>query len=137
MPAQMSEQMSTVNFKRELAMSVEQAIAKITQTLQAEGFGILTRIDFHTRMKEKLGKDMKPLVILGACNPQLAFEAYSRNADVTSLLPCNAVVRELENGKVSVELAKPTAMMTMLGDKNLIALAADADQRMQKALDAI
>src|SRR5690348_5599763 len=65
-------------------------------------------------------KEIRPTVILGACNPQLAFEAYQSNTDVASLLPCNAVVRDIGSGRVSVELAKPTSMMKILGDQKLI-----------------
>ena len=76
-------------------------------------------------------------MILGACNPQLAFDAYSANSDVASLLPCNAVVRDIGQGKISIELAKPTAMMEMLGDQRLIKLAATADEKLVRALEKI
>ena len=128
---------NSVNFKREMVSSVEGAVERVTAALQVEGFGILNRIDFHTKIKEKLGKDLKPVVILGACNPSLAFEAYQRNSDVASLLPCNAVIRDLGNGKVSVELAKPTGMMAMLGDQELVTLAREADVRLQKVLESL
>lgn len=126
----------SINFKREIQCTVDQAIDRITASLKAEGFGVLTRIDLHAKFKEKLGKDVLPTVILGACNPQPAFEAYTRAPDVTSLLPCNAVVRDLGQGRVSVELAKATAMMEVLGDQTLIALAGDADSRLQRALES-
>lgn len=129
--------MNSINLKKEISGSVDLAIGQVTQALQAEGFGILTRIDFHSKIKEKLGKDLPPTVILGACNPSLAFEAYSSNPDVTSLLPCNAVVREIAPGKVSVELAKPSAMMEILGDAGLVRLAQAADERLQNALNRL
>jgi uncharacterized protein (DUF302 family) len=125
----------SINFKREIQATVDEAIERVTQALKQEGFGVLTRIDMHAKFKEKLGKDVLPVVILGACNPQLAFEAYSRAPDVTSLLPCNAVVRDLGQGRVSIELAKPTAMMNVLGDSTLVELAKVADQKLQHALD--
>ena len=125
----------SINFKREIQATVDEAIERITQALKQEGFGVLTRIDMHAKFKEKLGEDVLPVVILGACNPQLAFEAYARAPDVTSLLPCNAVVRDLGQGRVSIELAKPTAMMNVLGDSTLVELAKAADQKLQRALD--
>ncbi|MGK5088045.1 DUF302 domain-containing protein [Bdellovibrionota bacterium FG-2] len=129
--------MPSVNIKKELSGEVEKIIPLLTQALQKEGFGILTRIDFHLKIKEKLGKDLPPTVILGACNPQLAFEAYQMNSDVTSLLPCNAVVREVGPHKISVELALPSAMMIPLGDPILVDLARSADEKLQRVLDSL
>jgi uncharacterized protein (DUF302 family) len=126
--------MAGINFKREIADTVDNAIDRATKALAAEGFGILTRIDMHSKIKEKTGKDIIPTVILGACNPNLAFEAYTANSDVASLLPCNAVIREVAPGRVSLEFAAPTGMMRILGDEKLTGLAAEADARIQRAL---
>lgn len=128
--------MSGINFKREIADSMDSAIDRATKALAAEGFGILTRIDMHSKIKEKTGKDIVPTVILGACNPNLAYEAYTANADVASLLPCNAVVRETAPGKISLEFAAPSGMMRILGDAQLTELAKEADTRIQRALAA-
>jgi len=129
--------MKSINFKREIKGSLDEVTAKVTQALQSQGFGVLTRIDFHAKIKEKLGKDMRPVIILGACNPQLAFDAYSTNPDVTSLLPCNTVIREVSEGNYSVEIAKPSAMMEILGDTQLTQAASEADQKLAKALECI
>lgn len=126
--------MHRINFKREIAATVDQAVERVTQALAAQGFGILTRIDMHSKIKDKTGKDIIPTVILGACNPSLAYEAYTANSDVASLLPCNAVIRELAPGKISVELAAPSAMMRILGDAHLVQLSEEADQRLEQAL---
>lgn len=126
--------MTTINFKREIADTVDHAIERITKALGAEGFGILTRIDMHSKIKEKIGKELIPTVILGACNPMLAYEAYTANSDVASLLPCNAVVREIAPGKISLEFVKPTAMMQILGDTELAELAREADTKIERAL---
>jgi len=126
--------MTAINFKREIPASLDQAIERATKALGAEGFGILTRIDMHSKIKEKTGKDIIPTVILGACNPNLAYEAYTANSDVASLLPCNAVIRETAPGKVSVEFVKPTAMMQILGDSKLADLAREADAKIERAL---
>ena len=98
-----------VNYKTEISGTVETAVTKITDALLKEGFGVLTRIDLHTKIKDKLNKMISPTVILGACNPTLAYEAFNSNPDVASLLPCNAVVREIVPGLISIELAKPSA----------------------------
>jgi len=123
-----------INFKREISSTMDSAIERATKALAAEGFGILTRIDMHSKIKEKTGKDIVPTVILGACNPNLAFEAYTANSDVASLLPCNAVVREIAPGKISLEFAKPTGMMKIMGDEKLMALAVEADAKIERAI---
>lgn len=123
-----------INFKREIADTFDNAIDRATKALAAQGFGVLTRIDMHTRIKDKTGKEIVPTVILGACNPVLAYEAVTANSDVTSLLPCNAVIREVAPGKQSIEFAKPTGMMKVLGDAKLIALAVEADAKIERAL---
>jgi uncharacterized protein (DUF302 family) len=126
--------MTSINFKREIPDTVDHAIERVIKALGAEGFGILTRIDMHSKIKEKTGKEIVPTVILGACNPNLAYEAYTANSDVASLLPCNAVIREIEPGKISVELAAPSGMMRLLGDAKLSELAREADTRIERAL---
>jgi uncharacterized protein (DUF302 family) len=126
--------MTGINFKRLINDTLDHTVERATKALAAEGFGILTRIDMHSKIKEKTGKDVIPTVILGACNPNLAYEAYTANSDVASLLPCNAVIREVAPGKMSVEFIKPTSMMKVLGDAKLTALAAEADIRIERAL---
>ena len=129
--------MKTINFKREINSTLEAAVDSITQALKSEDFGILTRIDLHTKIKEKLGKEVIPTVILGACNPGIAYESYQANSDIASLLPCNAVLREIAPGRISIELAKPTALMEILGDQKLVDQACSADLKLKKALDSL
>jgi uncharacterized protein (DUF302 family) len=124
---------SAINFKREIFDTVDNAIERATKALAAEGFGLL-RGSTCTPRSRKTGKDIVPTVILGACNPNLAYEAHTRNPDVASLLPCNAVVREVAPGRISLEFAAPTGMMRILGDQKLTELAAEADTRIQRAL---
>ena len=126
--------MAGINIKREIQDTVDHAIERVTKALGAEGFGVLTRIDMHSKIKEKTGKDIVPTVILGACNPNLAYEAYTANPDVASLLPCNAVIREVGPGRISVELAAPSGLISMLGDAKLTELARAADTRIERAL---
>jgi uncharacterized protein (DUF302 family) len=126
--------MPAINFKREISDSFDHAIERAAKALGAEGFGILTRIDMHSKIKEKTGKEIIPTVILGACNPNLAHEAYTANSDVAGLLPCNAVIREIAPGKISLEFTKPTAMMQILGDAKLVNLAREADAKIERAL---
>lgn len=129
--------MAAINFKREIADTVDHAIERATKALAAEGFGILTRIDMHSKIKEKTGKNIVPAMILGACNPGLAYEAYTANSDVASLLPCNAVIRGIAPGRISVEFATPSGMMRILGDAKLTELAREADAKIERALKSV
>ena len=126
--------MSDINFKTEIVGSLEESCQRVIEALQQEGFGILNRIDLHTKLKEKLGKTLPPTVILGACNPQLAYDAFLLNSDVASLLPCNAVIREVGPNRISIELARPTAMMKLLGDQKLIQLMQHADDLLGRVI---
>ena len=132
-----AENQQSINMKREVTGTIEEVILRSTNALQEQGFGILTRIDLHLKIKEKLGKEISPTVILGACNPALAFEAFSANSDVTSVLPCNAVIRELKPGRISVELARPTALMEILHDDKLKLLAKTADRKLEAVLEGL
>jgi uncharacterized protein (DUF302 family) len=129
--------MDAISFKTVISAEVEDAVNLVTDALKTEGFGILTRIDLHAKIKEKLGKELSPMVILGACNPRLAYEAYRLNPDVASLLPCNAVIRGIGSGRISVELAKPSTLMTLLDSPELVELARDADASLERALSRV
>lgn len=124
-----------INLKREINDTFDHAIERASQALAAEGFGVLTRIDMHSKIREKTGKEIVPTVILGACNPNLAYEAYTANSDVASLLPCNAVIREIAPGKISLEFVKPTSLMKMMGDDRLAQIAVEADAKIENALN--
>ncbi len=127
--------MNSVNIKKEVRGQFEDVIIRLTEELKSQGFGVLSRINLHEKFKEKLNKEILPVSILGACNPTLAYEAYQANTDVAALLPCNAVVRDLGKGKISVELAKPTFLMEMLKDQKLVEAAKSADKSLFAVLE--
>lgn len=129
--------MNAISFKSYIQADLEDAVKLVTDALKQEGFGVLTRIDLHAKIKEKLGREIEPTVILGACNPRLAYDAFRMNTDVASLLPCNAVIREIGPGRLSVELARPSALMTLLNSPDLVNLARDADASLERASSAI
>ncbi|MGZ3792194.1 MAG: DUF302 domain-containing protein [Bdellovibrio sp.] len=106
--------MTELAIKKELSMNVDQAVDKVTIALKEIGFGILTRIDFDQKIKEKLGETIAKTVILGACNPKLALEAFKQSTDTALLIPCNVVVRETAQGKCIVEAMKPSQMLGFL-----------------------
>jgi uncharacterized protein (DUF302 family) len=127
----------SINFRREITDDFERVVDRVTTALKTAGFGVLTRIDMHTKIEEKIGKKIPKVVILGACNPTMAYEAYVANSDVASLLPCNAVVRDIGKDKTSVELVKPSVMMKIIGDKNLQQLAIKADALLEEAINHV
>ena len=117
-------------FGIDLQMPYEQAIAAVTEALKAEGFGVLTTIDVQRTLREKLGAEMEPYTILGACNPPLAHRALSADREIGLLLPCNVVVRTTETGS-RVDIVDPQAMMGIVGNDALNDVAAEARQKLQ------
>lgn len=130
-----------IAFEIELPDQYEQAVERVTGALKAEGFGILTRIDVHTTLKEKIGATFRPYVILGACNPPLAHRALSRDAEVGLLLPCNVTVEEAPSGSGSVaRIADPRIMMSagrFGDDAELAAVAGEARERLLRVATAL
>lgn len=115
-----------------LPLGLDLAIERVTAALQAEGFGILTRIDVHTTLREKLGVGFRPYVILGACNPALAHKALTIRAEAGLLLPCNVTVESREQGTM-VRIADPEVMLRALGeDSALRETAREAAGRLQR-----
>ena len=106
--------MSQLAITKETAGSVDQIIERVSEAIKPIGFGVLTRIDFDQKMKEKLGETIPRTVILGACNPKLAFEAYQQTTDITLLVPCNIVIRDIGKGKVAIEAIRPSMMAGFL-----------------------
>lgn len=123
-------------FGIDLHMPYEHAITAVTDALKAEGFGVLTTIDVQQTLRAKLGAEMEPYVILGACNPPLAHRALSADREIGLLLPCNVVVRATETG-VRVDVADPRAMMSITGDDALVDVASEARQRLQRVVEAL
>jgi uncharacterized protein (DUF302 family) len=110
---------------------------RVRTALAAEGFGILSEIDVRAALRDKLGEDIGAYTILGACNPPLARRAIAADADIGALLPCNVVVRAGAEGGTDVLAADPDAMLALSGAEELADIAADARQRVERALQSL
>ena len=116
----------------------EDAVAKVTEALKVEGFGVLTTIDVRQTLKQKLDADFRKYVILGACNPPLAHRALSAELEIGLLLPCNVVVYEREPGKSTVAAMAPLPTMGMVVQNDALqGVATEADARLRRALLAV
>jgi uncharacterized protein (DUF302 family) len=118
-------------------VSCEEAKQRITDALGEEGFGVLTEIDVKQTLQQKLGKDFRKYVILGACSPPIAYQALSADPGVGLLLPCNVVVMEDDAGNAVISMADPQAMVRIMEDPTpLLPMMAEARNRLQRALQA-
>lgn len=114
----------------------EQAVARVTVALKAEGFGVLTEIDVRETLKKKLGVDFPRYAILGACNPQLAHRALTADPYIGLLLPCNVVVMEAGDA-TTVSIADPRAMFRIVENTELAPIADEAEAKLKRALERL
>jgi uncharacterized protein (DUF302 family) len=111
------------NISRKVAGEFDAVIARVKDALKAEGFGVLTEIDVAGTLKAKIDKDFRPYRILGACNPNYAFEALSKEPHIGVMLPCNVIVQRFDNGEVEVSSIDPTTAMQSVGNAGLEGVA--------------
>jgi uncharacterized protein (DUF302 family) len=120
-----------------LAVDYETALARTVDALKLEGFGVLTEIDVKETMRKKLGVDLLPYKILGACNPPLAHRALTAAPEVGLLLPCNVTVRQLEDGSIEVGLIDPLMMMGVISNPALKPIADEARARLDRVAQSL
>jgi len=129
--------MSNFGFGKIVEPGFEAAVQQVTEELAKEGFGVLTVIDVQSTLKAKLGVEMPPYRILGACNPALANQAISAVPDIGLLLPCNVLVREDADGQVHVEFMDPGAVLGLVNDPRVDPLADQVKQKLESVLAAL
>jgi uncharacterized protein (DUF302 family) len=124
-------------FGKTVTTSYEDTLARATEALAREGFGVLTEIDVAATLKKKLGKDMPPYKILGACNPQFAHRAIEMEPQIGALLPCNVVVRVDAQGATIVEIMDPNAVLKLVDRAGIGEIAAEVRQRLERVLASL
>ena len=124
-------------FSKALNTSFEEAIDKVTKALKEEGFGILTEIDVQDTFKKKLDVDFRKYRILGACNPQMAHKAISAESKIGTMLPCNVIVQEVENGKIEVSAVDPVASMTAIENDELGGIAQEVRAKLKTFIERL
>lgn len=122
--------------KKQVDLPFNEAVEKTKLGLSKEGFGVLTEINVKETLKKKLGKDYDEYVILGACNPSLAYQALLAEKDIGLLLPCNVVVYE-DHEKVFVSTIVPSVAMNFVQNESLSSIAKEVDEKLRKVIDAI
>lgn len=127
---------SSYGFGTVLNAPYEQTVAQVKDALKAEGFGVLSEINVKQTLYEKIGVEMPPYLILGACNPPLAHRAITAEPEVGLLLPCNVLIRA-DGDRTRVDIADPEAMLNIVGKSELNEVAADAKQRLQRVVAAL
>jgi uncharacterized protein (DUF302 family) len=121
-------------FSKTLGISFEEAIARVTEELNKEGFGILTEIDVKETMKKKLNLDFRKYRILGACNPPFAHRALQVEDKIGTMLPCNVIVQEFSKDRVEVAAIDPVASMKAVENPSLGKVAAEVREKLRKVI---
>ena len=120
-----------------ISSTFEDAVAKVTEALKSEGFGILSNIDISLKLKEKIGVDFRKYVILGACNPLLAHKALLTEDKIGVMLPCNVIVQQKTATEVEVAAIDPEATMSAINNSGLLPIAREVSQKLKNAIEKL
>ena len=129
--------MATYYFTKTIEMPFDQATEHVTEALKQEGFGVLTEIDVKATLKKKLDVDFRPYIILGACNPQFAYQALQAEDKIGTMLPCNVIVQDAGDGRTEVAAVDPIASMQAVENEQLGAIAAEVRERLRRVVDSL
>ena len=124
-------------FNKTISSSFDKAIEKVIQLLKDEGFGVLTEIDIQKTLQNKLNIDFKKYKILGACNPSFAYKALSAENKIGTMLPCNVVIQEVEDGFIEVSAVNPLESMQAVINEELIKTAQDVSIKLERVINKL
>lgn len=124
-------------FKKDLEIGFDDAITRVTEALQKQGFGVLTEIDVQATLKKKLDVDFRPYRILGACNPNMAYQALQEEDRVGLMLPCNVVVQERAPEVVEVSAVDPVASMKAIENPHLLHVAEQVRAMLRSVIEGL
>src|SRR6266498_2944833 len=133
----MTGTITDVTLRARLDLPYAQAIERVAAALKDQGFGVLTELDVQATLKKKLDVDFRKYVILGACNPPLAYQGFQAEPDIGLLLPCNVIVYEEDPARSRVAMLDPLVQLSITGRKDIEPLAREARERLERALAAI
>ena len=136
-PLSLQKKKMNYYFSKILDSNFDAAVDHTVAALKEKGFGIITEIDMQATFEKKIGKTIRPYRILGACNPNYAYEALQRENKVGAMLPCNVIVQELENGKVEVAAVNPVASMAAIDNAELKELAGTVEQMLKEVIEKL
>ncbi len=122
-------------FNKTISVSFDEAVARVTEELKKEGFGILTDIDVQQTLKKKLDVDFRKYRILGACHPSFAYKALQAEDKIGTMLPCSVIVQDLGQGKVEVATIDPIASMQAIENENLRGIAEQVQAKLKKVIE--
>jgi uncharacterized protein (DUF302 family) len=123
------------HFSKIVSVPFDEAIEQVTEALKKKGFGILSTIDVKTTLKNKIDVDFRPYTILGACNPQFAYQALQAEDKIGTMLPCNVVVQQTDDGRVEVSAVDPVASMQAIENPALGGIAQEVQALLKATID--
>ena len=123
-------------FKKYVELNFADAVERVREALQSEGFGVITEIDMKAKFQEKLGKDFPNYVILGACNPGFAYDALGQDADIGLLLPCNVAVYE-DDSKTAISVLDAQKALSLTGNDQMSVMAEYVNEKLKRAFEKL
>jgi uncharacterized protein (DUF302 family) len=135
-PPERGQEARMYGFSRKVGLGYDEAVARVREALQKEGFGVLTEIDVKATLKKKLDVDFRKYVILGACNPPFAYKALTAELEIGLLMPCNVIVYENEDGGATVAAMDASMMASVTGNDRLSEVSTAVNEKLRRAIES-